>query len=64
MTVNQLKMELRRAGCYLLRHGAKHDIWYSPITGKQTQISRHGSEEVKLKTLRGIYEDLLGRKPG
>lgn len=64
MTVNQLKRELRRAGCSLLRHGAKHDIWYSPITGKQTQISRHGSEEVKLKTLRGIYEDLLGRKPG
>lgn len=64
MTVNQLKRELRRAGCHLLRHGAKHDIWYSPITGKQTQISRHGSEEVKLKTLRGIYEDLLGREPG
>ena len=64
MTVNQLVRELRKAGCFLLRHGAKHDIWYSPLTGKQTQVSRHGKEEVKQKTLRTIYEDLLGRRPG
>ena len=60
MTVNELTRELRKAGCYLLRHGARHDIWYSPITGKRTQISRHGTEEVKPKTLRGILQDLLG----
>ncbi|MBQ7181636.1 MAG: type II toxin-antitoxin system HicA family toxin [Bacteroidaceae bacterium] len=64
MTVNELTKELRRAGCYLLRHGAKHDIWYSPLTGKQTQVSRHGTEELKQKTLRSILTRLLGRKPG
>lgn len=60
MTVNELTKKLRKAGCYLLRHGARHDIWYSPITGKQTPISRHGTEEVKPKTLRSIYQALLG----
>lgn len=61
MKVNELTKELRRAGCRLLRHGARHDVWYSPITGKRAQISRHGTEELKPKTLRGILKDLLGR---
>lgn len=64
MKVNELTKELKRAGCRLLRHGARHDIWYSPITGKRTQVSRHGTEELKPKTLRSIYQVLLGRKPG
>ncbi|MBR6319911.1 MAG: type II toxin-antitoxin system HicA family toxin [Prevotella sp.] len=61
MKVNELTKELRRAGCRLLRHGARHDIWYSPITGKRTQVSRHGTEELKPKTLCSILKDLLGR---
>jgi hypothetical protein len=38
--------ELRSAGCYLLRHGAGHDIWFSPITGKKFSLPRHGSQEL------------------
>lgn len=64
MKVNELTRKLRKAGCFLLQHGANHDLWYSPITGKCTQVSRHGTEEVKIKTLRSIYQDLLGRKLG
>jgi len=60
MKVNELTRELRKAGCFLLRHGARHDVWYSPITKKTTRISRHGSEELKPKTLRSILKDLLG----
>lgn len=61
MKVNELTKRLRKSGCFLIRHGAKHDIWYSPITGKTTQVSRHGTDEVKKKTLKTILEDLLGQ---
>lgn len=30
MKYNQFFAELTAAGCYVLRHGANHDIWYSP----------------------------------
>jgi len=61
MKVNELTKRLRKAGCFLLRHGANHDIWYSPITGKTTPVPRHGTDEVKKKTLKTILEDLLGQ---
>ena len=32
MKYNQFFAELTAAGCYVLRHGANHDIWYSPKT--------------------------------
>ena len=64
MKVNELTKELRRAGCRLLRHGARHDVWINPVTGATTHVSRHGTEELKPKTLRGIYQVLLGRLPG
>jgi hypothetical protein len=33
--------ELIAAGCYLKRHGNKHDIYINPANGKQTPIPRH-----------------------
>ncbi|MFU8787696.1 MAG: type II toxin-antitoxin system HicA family toxin [Methylobacter sp.] len=33
--------ELVEAGCYLKRHGNKHDIYANPINGRQTPIPRH-----------------------
>lgn len=44
--------ELLAAGCRIVRHGANHDIWYSPITGNQWAIPRHGSHEVPTDTER------------
>lgn len=35
MKYNQFFAELTAAGCYVLRHGANHDIWYSPKTGNK-----------------------------
>jgi hypothetical protein len=29
------------AGCYLKRHGNKHDIYANPANGKQTPVPRH-----------------------
>jgi len=33
--------ELVKSGCYLKRHGAKHDIYANPRNGKQAPVPRH-----------------------
>ncbi len=33
--------DLRRAGCYLVRHGANHDVYLNPHTGRQSAVPRH-----------------------
>jgi hypothetical protein len=33
--------ELIAAGCYLKRHGTKHDIYANPKNGKQSPVPRH-----------------------
>jgi hypothetical protein len=42
----QFKFELKEKGCYIIRHGAEHDIWFSPVTETTTSIPRHDSKEV------------------
>ena len=41
MKRNELIRELVAAGCVLYRHGAKHDIYINPITGKKQPVPRH-----------------------
>ena len=60
MKFNQLTKRLRKAGCLIVRNGAEHDIWYSPITGLRASVPRHGSQEVPIGLLRKIEKDLLG----
>lgn len=33
--------ELVRAGCYLKRHGKKHDIYVNPVNGQKAPVPRH-----------------------
>lgn len=33
--------QLTEAGCRLLRHGAKHDIYTNPATGRKQPVPRH-----------------------
>jgi mRNA interferase HicA len=33
--------ELRAAGCELLRHGARHDVYLNPATGQKQPVPRH-----------------------
>jgi len=33
--------DLVKSGCYLKRHGSKHDIYANPRNGKQAPIPRH-----------------------
>ncbi len=60
MTTNQLVKRLRAAGCRLVRHGGRHDKWYSPITGRTAVVPRHGSKEVPTGLLKSLEKDLLG----
>ena len=40
----------------LVKHGAKHDDYYSPITGKIVRVPRHKAE-IKAGTLHSIFTD-------
>lgn len=51
---NELKRELKKAGCRLDHEGGNHEIWYSPITGEFFPVSRHNAEEVRSGTLKSI----------
>lgn len=55
MRYSELERELRKAGCYIVRSGASHDIWFSPITGKKFTVPRHGGKEVPI----GTYESIM-----
>lgn len=57
MRYSELEKELRKAGCYILKEGASHTIWYSPITGKKFPVSRHKTEEIKTGTFKSIKKD-------
>jgi mRNA interferase HicA len=41
MKRRDLVAKLEEAGCTLLRHGAKHDIYHNPSTGKSEPVPRH-----------------------
>ncbi len=48
--------ELEKAGCMLHRHGAKHDIYHNPVTGKKSPVPHH--PEVKNSLCRLIRKQL------
>lgn len=58
MKTSELTKELKEIGCYIIRHGSNHDIWYSPITDKQFPVPRHPSQDVKKGTLNKIKKDV------
>ena len=41
MKRRDLIAELERAGCSLLRNGAKHDIYHQPKSGRTEPVPRH-----------------------
>ena len=51
--------ELVDAGCYLKRHGKKHDIYANPKNGKQAPVPRHA--EIK-ESLCQLIRKQLGIK--
>ena len=56
MKVSEMKKILRAHGCYLLRQGSNHEIWYNPISNFQFQIPRHNSQELPIGTQNAILK--------
>jgi len=52
-----LVKELVKSGCYLKRHGSKHDIYANPRNGKQAPVPRH--IEIKESLVRMIKKQLV-----
>jgi len=57
-TVSEFVRQIRRAGCVLVRHGKKHDIWKNPATDKEVAVSRHPSKELPRGTYHSMLRDL------
>lgn len=51
MKRGELIRQLVDIGCYLKRHGGKHDIYANPINGKTTPIPRHNEIKESLVLL-------------
>lgn len=60
MKQSDLFKRLKKAGFFVFRHGTRHDIWYSPITGMYKPVPRHGAKEVSVGLLKSIEKELLG----
>ena len=56
MTTAELLKLLKENGCTFVRNGGRHDIYFSPITGKQFPVGRHNKEEVPNGTLQNIFK--------
>jgi len=56
MKNQDLLKKLKTAGCELLRHGAKHDIYHNPMTGKSQPVPRH--REINELLAKKIIKDL------
>ncbi|MCD8010301.1 MAG: type II toxin-antitoxin system HicA family toxin [Lachnospiraceae bacterium] len=56
MKSSELTKILKKNDCYIVRHGSNHDIWFSPVTGRQFAVPRH-KNEVKVGTAKNILKD-------
>lgn len=53
--IQQLEL-LKENGCTYVRPGGNHDIYHSPITGKDFPVPRHSSADVKKGLLNRILK--------
>ena len=56
MKRRDLVQTLEQAGCKLLRHGSRHDIYHHPQTGRSQPVPRH--REINERLARKIIKDL------
>lgn len=56
MKRRELVQALEHHGCELLRHGANHDIFHNPATGRRAPVPRHA--EIADSLARLIFKQL------
>jgi mRNA interferase HicA len=57
MKKKELIKKLKSEGCVLVRHGARHDLYKNPKTGKKQPIPRH--DEIDEALAKHILKELL-----
>ena len=57
MKYSKLKQMLIKKGCYKIREGSNHEVWFSPKTKKKFPIGRHNKQEVPTGTLKNIKKN-------
>lgn len=55
MKRSELLKILKKNGCKLIGHGGNHDLYYSPITGKQFPVWRH-NKDIPSGTIKAIFK--------
>ena len=64
MKISELLKLLKDNGCFFVRPGGNHDIYHSPITGKDFPVPRHSTADVKkglLNSTADVKKGLLNR---
>lgn len=61
MKLRKLLKHMENNGCYLLRQGGNHTIYYNPTKGKISSVPRH--REVKNFVAKKICNDLEIEEP-
>lgn len=57
MKTSELIKLLKKSGCRLVDHGKEHDKWFSPTTGRNFMVPRHGHKEIATGTAKHILRD-------
>jgi predicted RNA binding protein YcfA (HicA-like mRNA interferase family) len=56
MKRKELIRKITSAGCMLVRHGARHDLYRNPRTGKKQPVPRH--DEIDESLAKHIIKEL------
>ncbi len=56
MKKGELIKLLSDAECYIIREGANHEIWYSPITNRRFTVPRHKGQDITIGTANSILK--------
>ena len=56
LKISELLKLLKDNGCFFVRPGGNHDIYHSPITGKDFPVPRHSTADVKKGLLNRILK--------
>ena len=56
MKRKELIRKITSAGCMLVRHGARHDLYINPRTGKKQPVPRH--DEIDESLAKHILKEL------
>lgn len=57
MKTSELTKLMKKGGCYFIEHRGEHDLWYSPITGKEIIVPRHPGKEIPTGTANKMKKD-------